>query len=83
MPQPVKKISVAGIQVAIWENTGKDNQSFYSVSLDKRYKDPADGWKSSSSFKATDLPKAILALQKAYEFLVLKESDPLVSTEYS
>lgn len=79
MTQPVKKIAVGGIQVAIWENPGKDGKPFYSVSLDKRYKDSNNEWKSSSSLKATDLPKAILALEKAYEFMVLKEQPETVT----
>ncbi len=79
MVQPVKKIVVGGIQAAIWENSGRDGKPFYSVSLDKRYKDSNNEWKSSSSLKATDLPKAILALEKAYEFMVLKEQPETVA----
>lgn len=74
MAKPVQKISVGGIQAAIWENPGKEGTAYYSISLDKRYKDSNNQWKSSSSLKTTDLPKAILALQKAYEFLMLKET---------
>ncbi len=73
MSLPVKKFSVGGVQVAVWENEGKEGRSFYSVSFDRRYKDKNDEWKSTSSLKANDLPKAILALQKAYEFVSLKE----------
>jgi hypothetical protein len=73
MSLPVKKFSVGGVQVAVWENEGKEGRSFYSVSFDRRYKDKNDEWKSTTSLKANDLPKAILALQKAYEFVSLKE----------
>ena len=73
MSLPVKKFSVGGVQAAVWENEGKEGRSFYSVSFDRRYKDKNDEWKSTSSLKANDLPKAILALQKAYEFVSLKE----------
>ncbi|MBN1940797.1 MAG: hypothetical protein JW772_01290 [Candidatus Diapherotrites archaeon] len=70
---PIKKFKAGGIQVAVWENQGKEGNVFNSVSLDKRYKD-GEEWKSSSSFKLNDLPKAILALQKAYEYLALKDN---------
>ena len=30
-------------------------------------------WKKTNSLRSTDLPKAILALQKAFEFTMLKE----------
>ena len=74
MPEnrPIHKISVGGIQVAIWSNEGKEGTIYNSVSFDKRYKQ-GEEWKSTNSLKANDIPKAILALQKAYEYLALKE----------
>lgn len=75
MPKPVKKFSAGGVQVAVWENEGKNGKQFYSVSIDRRYKDSNDQWKSTNSLKAADLPKAILALNKAYEYLTLKDDD--------
>ena len=75
MGSPVKKFSAGGVQVAVWQNEGKEGSSFYTVSFDKRYKDKNDEWKSSSSLKTSDLPKAILALQKAYEYMALKEPE--------
>lgn len=75
MSAPIKKFAAGGIQVAIWENEGKQGGKFNTVSFDRRYKDKNDEWKSSSSLRLNDLPKAILALQKAYEYLVLKGED--------
>lgn len=75
MSSPVKKFSVGGVQAAVWENEGKEGNTYYSVSFDRRYKDNNDEWKSTTSLKANDLPKAILALQKAYEFISLKEME--------
>jgi len=75
MSSPVKKFSVGGVQVAVWQNEGKEGRSYYSVSFDKRYKDKNDEWKSTTSLNASDLPKAILALQKAFEFVSLKEME--------
>lgn len=74
MSAPLQKISVGGISAAIWQNE-KNGQTFYSVSLDKRYKTPNNEWKSTASLKPTDLPKAILALQKAYEFVMLSDTN--------
>lgn len=82
MTQPIKKFSAGGIQVAVWQNEGKGRDgeitAFNSVSIDRRYKDKNDEWKSTNSLKQNDIPKAILALQKAYEYLSLKE-DPIIS----
>ncbi|MFH1586538.1 MAG: hypothetical protein ABID38_01625 [Candidatus Diapherotrites archaeon] len=79
MSSPVKKFSAGGIQVAIWENEGKEGRSFHSVSFDRRYKDK-DEWKSTNSLKTNDIPKAIIALQKSYEYLVLKEPEAKMAT---
>lgn len=77
MNNPIKKFSVGGVQVAVWENEATleagQTKSFNSVSIDRRYKDKNGEWKSTNSLKANDLPKAVLALQKAYEFVALKE----------
>ena len=72
MVGPVKKFAVGGIQAAVWENSSKEGAQFNTVSLDRRYKSKDDEWKSSASLRVNDLPKAILALQKAYEYLALK-----------
>jgi len=79
MSSPIKKFSAGGIQVAIWENEGKDGRTFNSVSFDRRYKDDKDEWKSTNSLKTNDIPKAIIALQKSYEYLVLKEPEAKIA----
>ena len=40
------------------------------VVLEVRYRDKAGQWKGTNSLSLNDLPKAILALQKAYEYLM-------------
>jgi len=81
MSSPVKKFSVGGIQVAVWENQGKEGNVYQTVSFDRRYKNKNDEWKSTSSLKTNDLPKAILALQKAYEYMTLKEPETSTAKE--
>ena len=72
MNVPVKKFSAGAVQVAVWENEGKEGRKFNTVSLQRNYKDKNDEWKSNSSMNANDLPKAILALEAAYKYIVLK-----------
>ncbi len=66
---PVNKVTVGNVTVSVWENTvkvkGKDPFTTQSISVQKNYKD-GDEWKSSSSFKFSEIPLLILALQKAY-----------------
>ena len=71
---PKAKFNAGAVQVAVWENEGKEGTLFETVTIDKRYK-AGDEWKSTNSFKVNELPKAILALQKAYEHLALKETE--------
>ncbi|MFC1562659.1 hypothetical protein ACFL4Z_01250 [candidate division KSB1 bacterium] len=57
------------------------------MSLSRSYKDEKGEWQYTESLKIDDLPKAILALQKAYEHLTLKEgnlkkNEPEESEEY-
>ena len=73
MQKPIKKYSAGGINVAVWENYSTEGRQFNTVTLARNYKDKNDQWKTSSSMKVNDIPKAILALQKAYEALTLKD----------
>ena len=70
--KPVKSIKVGGVEVAVWENTNKEGKPFYTTTLDRSYK-TGEEWKKTASLRNTDLPKAILALQEAYKFALLKE----------
>jgi len=75
--QPEAKFSTGAIQATIWKNE-KDGQEYRTVSLARRYKDKDGSWKSTNSLRLNDLPKAELVLQKAYEFLVLRDTTPIM-----
>ncbi|MBW3013188.1 hypothetical protein KY325_03420 [Candidatus Woesearchaeota archaeon] len=72
MNKPEKQISTGSVQATIWNNA-KGNTSYKTISLTRRYKDQNGKWQSSNSLRLNDLPKAQLALAKAYEYLVLRE----------
>ena len=77
MGQPLKKIRSGAISATIWENQQeKDGKkfSFQSVTLERTYKDKDDNWQSTNNLRSMDLPRAILVLQKAYEFIALNET---------
>ena len=40
-----------------------------NVSFQRRYRDNEGEWKTSGSLRVNDIPKAVLVLNKAYEFL--------------
>jgi len=76
--KPEKEFKVGAVRAAIWANprTASDGRSFSShkVMLERVYKD-AGGFKSTSSLDVNDIPKAILALKKAYEYLLCAEQE--------
>jgi len=75
--KPVKTFKAGGVKASVFENKAEYNgkqTTMYRVALDKTYKDSNGNWKSTSSFNATtELNRAILVLQKAYEFCVKLE----------
>lgn len=75
--QPEKKFSTGAISASVWKNQGTSKKTgeaveYKTVTLQRSYKDKNDQWQHTSSLRATDLPKATLVLQKAFEYLVLK-----------
>ena len=77
---PEKKFRAGTIAATIWKNSHeKDGRSFevHSISFERSYKDKdSDEWKTTSSLRAMDLPKAVVVLNKAYEYLVLNNQLP-------
>ena len=74
---PEEQIRVGGtVTASIWRNEmrrGDRTVQTFAVQLQRRYFDKADQtWKTSKSFFADDLPKAELALHKAYEYIMIK-----------
>lgn len=83
---PEKKISTGAISATIWKNNGMNKKSgepveFRTITLQRRYKDKEGNWQSSGSLRVGDLPKATLVLQKAYEYLVLREQGEALHIE--
>ncbi len=76
---PEKKFSTGAVSATVWKNVGEGKEGpvlYRTVSFQRSYKDKKDDtWKSTSSLRIHDLPKATLVLQKAYEYLVMKEQD--------
>ena len=73
MAQPEKRFRSGGVEASIFENEIQQNGKMLrikKVEFQKRYKSP-QGWKTTYSLDINDLPKAVLVLSKAYEFLVL------------
>lgn len=66
-----KHVRVGGVEVAVWQNALESG--FATVTMHRNYKDKNDNWQKTQSLRVNDIPKAVLALQKAYELLLLRE----------
>lgn len=76
--EPVKRYKVGNVSVAVWENEGKvkggETATFYSISAPvKSYKDSDNEWQTTASLGTNDVPKAIVALEMAYHYVMVRE----------
>ena len=76
---PEKKFRAGAVSATVWKNQAKNTTNgdgtYFSISVERCFKDKDDKWQSTSSFRLSDLPKVSLVTQKAYEYLVLKGSE--------
>ena len=75
--KPEKVFKVGPVRASVFQNkivhNGKPVQ-FPKVVIEVRYKDKNGEWKGTNSLSVNDLPKAILALQQAYEHITTRRS---------
>ena len=77
MTQPIKKFAVGTCSASVFVNTvKKDGRSFdlFKVSFQKRYQNKEGKWETTYSLGLNEVPKAILALQKAYAWIHSQEA---------
>jgi hypothetical protein len=79
MNKPTRKFESDGVSVAIWANeieTANGPKTVDRVTVERRYKDRVTGeWKSTCSFRDNELPRLILVLQTAYEYLTFRKRE--------
>ena len=77
--KPIKEFRAgSGISASIWRNEEAQEDGTtrvrHSVKFQKRYCDKNGQWQDSDYYFPDDLPKLQLVVQKAFEFISLKES---------
>ncbi|MBS1267043.1 MAG: hypothetical protein MAG795_01014 [Candidatus Woesearchaeota archaeon] len=76
---PEKRFSTGVINATVWKNTATkksgETAEYNTVSLQRRYQDKEGNWQSTNSLRINDLPKAALVLNKAYEYIVLRDTE--------
>jgi len=69
----VKKIRAGSVSCALWENEINVNgtkKMVLKATLDRRYKDQNNEWKSSASFGRNEIALAIYCLAHAFHVMV-------------
>ena len=79
MSKPEKVFKMGAVRASIFRNKAQKQGKevlFPKVVIEVRYKDKNGNWQGTSSLSINDLPKAILALQNAYEYLMKNKIVP-------
>ena len=72
MPQPEIVFRHGPCSAAIFVNEyqrGEQTFTVRTVAFQKRYRDAKGEWQATSSLHVNDIPKAVLVLQKSFEYL--------------
>lgn len=72
---PDRKFRSGGITATVWKGISEKGTSYFNIQLSKSYKDKDNNWKTTGSFKDYEVPKAMVLLQKAYEYVILNQSE--------
>ena len=72
MAQPEVTFRHGPCSASVFQNEyerGEDRFTVKNVSFQRSYQDKDGDWKTTSYLRVNDIPKAVLVLNKAYEFL--------------
>ncbi len=72
---PDKKSKAGGVTATVWKGISPKGTAYFNVQLGRSYKDKDNNWKTTSSFRENDVPKAMVLLQKAYEYVILQQTN--------
>jgi len=79
MAAPIEKFRARPLELAVWENEGKDGEKYYTFTLNRSYKTDDGEWKNTTSLRAFDLPVAASLLSRAHiQFGISKSSSTTV-----
>jgi len=75
--KPEKEFKAGAVRATIWRNDhlSSDGKVFNSrkVVIERIYRDANQNFKTTGSLAVNDIPKAIVVLEKAYEFLICSD----------
>ena len=66
---PVKKFRIGFVTASIWKNDGTGDRSFFTVDLQRTYKDGDGELKNTNSMNVSDLLNAARVLTRAEAYI--------------
>ena len=78
MTKPEKTFKAGAVRASVFMNTvqrGGEEVPIRKVAVEVRYRGKDGQWKGTSSLSLNEIPKAITALQQAYEYLLSQSGD--------
>jgi hypothetical protein len=76
--RPEKSFRAGLVSASIFKNTvqvGDEERIIPKVVFQKRYKKPDGEWATTGSLDIHEIPKAVLVLEKAYDYLVTRDKE--------
>jgi len=86
MPEPLKTFRAGQVSCAIWENEAKINGqkvTMLKATVERRYKDKNDQWKSSNSFSRNEIPLVVYCLGRAFGAIIEEQASNSTGQEVS
>ena len=69
MAAPVKKFRIGNVTVNVWENEGPEHK-FYTVDIQRRYKNDDDEWRNTTSLNHGDVLNVAHLLTRANAWIM-------------
>ena len=76
--KPEQVFKAGAVRASVFQNEAFVNgkaMPLPKVVIEVRYRDKAGEWKGTNSLSINDIPKAILALQKAYDYIMTQRAE--------
>ena len=64
--KPVKKIRVGNVNMSLWENKTKEGKTFFSITIQKSFKNSNGEWQNVNNFNKNDLSSLSFCCVKAF-----------------
>ncbi len=76
---PEKRFKIGGITATVWKGVSLKGEIYFNVQIGKSYKAKDNTWKTTHSLKENEIPKAMVLLQKAYEYVMAQQANSVLN----